>query len=109
MQEAALKYVRKLREVKYQQQLFDLLARQYEAAKVDEARQGAFVQVVDIAVPPDQRSSPKPLLIIPGAIVFGAFVMLLWILAKEAWLRLKANPKESSRLATLRAVMGRPS
>ena len=47
MQEAGIEYIRKLRDVKYFETIFDLLARQYEIAKVDEARQGAVVQVVD--------------------------------------------------------------
>lgn len=58
MQEAGIEYVRKLRDVKYYETIFDLLARQYEVAKVDEARQGAIIQVVDRAVVPDRRSSP---------------------------------------------------
>ncbi|MGH9597904.1 MAG: GumC family protein, partial [Edaphobacter sp.] len=40
MQEAGIEYVRKLRDVKYYETIFDLLARQYEVAKVDEAREG---------------------------------------------------------------------
>jgi tyrosine-protein kinase Etk/Wzc len=58
LQEAGIEYVRKLRDVKYFETIFDLLARQYEVAKVDEARQGALVQIVDQAVVPDHRSSP---------------------------------------------------
>lgn len=49
--EADLEYVRKLRDVKYNETIFDILARQFEIAKLDEARQGALIQVVDAAVP----------------------------------------------------------
>src|ERR1700722_16126163 len=54
--EAGLEYVRKLRDVKYYETIFEILARQFEIAKLDEAKQGAVVQVVDAAVPPDKRS-----------------------------------------------------
>ena len=59
MPQAGLEYVRKLRDVKYYETIFEILARQFEAAKLDEARQGAMIQVVDVAVPPDRRSFPK--------------------------------------------------
>ena len=107
MQEATLKYVRKLREVKYRQELFDLLARQYEAAKVDEARQGAFVQVVDRALPPDQRSSPKIIWIVLVAALVGAVFSTAWAFAREGFARLTRNPAERSRIDTLRALVAR--
>jgi len=51
-------YVGKYREFKYQETLFDLFARQYELARVDESREG-LVQVVDGALPPERKSKPK--------------------------------------------------
>lgn len=57
--EAALEYVRKFREVKYRETIFEALATQYQLAKLDEAKQGVVFQVIDIAVPPDRRSSPS--------------------------------------------------
>jgi len=56
MTQAGLDYARALREVKYRETIQDLLTRQYEGARVDEARQGALVQVVDPAVIPDKPS-----------------------------------------------------
>jgi uncharacterized protein involved in exopolysaccharide biosynthesis len=38
-----LEYVRKLRDVKYNETIFDILARQFEVAKLDEAKQGALI------------------------------------------------------------------
>jgi len=57
--EAGLEYVRKLRDVKYNEAIFDILARQFELAKLDEAKEGALIQVVDPAVPPDKKSFPN--------------------------------------------------
>ena len=54
---AGLEYVRKLRDVKYNETIFDILARQFEIAKLDEAKQGALIQVVDPAIPPDSDPS----------------------------------------------------
>jgi uncharacterized protein involved in exopolysaccharide biosynthesis len=105
MQEASFEYIRKLRDVKYYETIFDLLARQYEVAKVDEAKQGSVVQVVDRAIVPDRKSSPQRTLIVLGAAVFGLFVGVVWAFAREGLTRLSNNPAEHSRLETLKQVI----
>lgn len=57
--EASLQYIRKMRDLKYHETLFELLAKQYEASKIDEAKQAPVIQVVDWAVVPDQDSRPR--------------------------------------------------
>ena len=104
LQQAGLDYVRKLRDVKYYETIFDLLARQYEVAKVDEARQGAVIQVVDRAVVPDRRSSPKRLLIVSGATALGLFLGIVWAFAAKGLTRLENNPAERPRINALRAA-----
>jgi uncharacterized protein involved in exopolysaccharide biosynthesis len=52
-------YVARYREFKYQETLYELFARQYELARVDESREGPAVQVLDAAVPPEMRSGPR--------------------------------------------------
>lgn len=52
-------YVSRYREFKYQETLFDILSRQFELAKLDEAREATLVQVIDAAVAPDRKSKPK--------------------------------------------------
>jgi tyrosine-protein kinase Etk/Wzc len=101
-QEAGIEYIRKLRDVKYFETIFDLLARQYEMAKVDEARQGALVQIVDRAIVPDRKSSPQRTLIVLGATVLGLFVGLVWAFAREGLTRLSNNPAEHLRLELLK-------
>ncbi len=59
--EAGMEYIRRYRDVKYYESIYELLARQFEIAKLDEAREGALVQVVDAAVPPDrEKLTPAP-------------------------------------------------
>ncbi len=103
LQESGLEYVRKLRDVKYFETIFDLLARQYEIAKVDEARQGSIVQVVDRAVVPDRRSSPHRTLIVLGAAIFGIFISTSWIFTLESFRRISNDSVERSRLESLAA------
>ncbi len=78
--EAGAEYLRRLRDVKYQETLVAILARQYEIARLDEARQGAAIEVVDLAVTPDRRSSPKRLATLLGCIAFALLCAGFWVI-----------------------------
>jgi tyrosine-protein kinase Etk/Wzc len=103
--EAGLQYVRKLRDVKYYETIFDILARQFEIAKLDEAKQGALIQVVDSAIPPDRRSSPKRTLIVLGATIVGLFVGLLVALLKAGFESMRNDAETVRRLHDLRNAL----
>jgi len=80
---AGLDYVQAERELQYQQSLFDVLLRQYEAAKLDESKEAAVIQVVEPAIEPDRRSSPHRLIIllsftIGGFLASCLFARILW-------------------------------
>lgn len=96
-----LDYVRKLREVKYNETLFDILARQYEAAKLDEAREGAIVQVVDMAKAPDKKSWPPRLLIAITTALFGSIASISWVIFHQALRSLRHNPATVAKLSAL--------
>lgn len=102
MQQEGLEYIRRLRDVRYYETIFEMLARQLEAAKVDEARQGAMVQIVDIAIKPDHHSSPKRTLIVLGSVVFGFLIGIGWAFSSEGLRRISRNPTERPRLDMLR-------
>lgn len=81
MPAAGIDYLRTMREMKYHETLLDLLTRQYEAAKVDEAKQAPVLQVVDPATPPDLKSGPQRMIItmlglVSGAVLGGAAGLL---------------------------------
>ncbi|HEY0796723.1 MAG TPA: GNVR domain-containing protein [Acidisarcina sp.] len=105
---AGLEYVRKLRDVKYYDTIFDLLAKQFEIAKLDEARQGSMVQVVDPAIVPDQKSSPKRTLIVAISTVIGFCFSILWVLIASGLERVRQNPENRQRIQTLAAVLRKP-
>lgn len=99
---AALEYVRRLRDVKYYETIFEVLAREFELAKLDEAKQGAIVQVVDPAVVPDKRSSPKRTLIVAFSTFFGLLIGIFVALWRASLQRMEMDPETSSKLAILR-------
>ena len=77
-------YIGTYREFKYRETLFELFARQYELARVDESREGPLVQVVDSALPPERRSAPRRTLIALGSVASSAFLLLLYVLVRQA-------------------------
>jgi tyrosine-protein kinase Etk/Wzc len=107
--EASLQYIRAYRDLKYNETIFEILARQFEAAKLDEAREGALIQVVDSAVPPDRHSFPKRGLMVIGAAVIGLFFGIFAALLQHGYRRLKSDPETNQKLAQLRESLARRS
>ena len=64
MPSVGMEYLRKLRDVKYNETLYELLAKQYEMAKLDEARDAAVIQIIDKAVQPERKVKPKKAIIV---------------------------------------------
>ncbi|MFZ1938021.1 MAG: GumC family protein [Terracidiphilus sp.] len=103
--EAALEYARKLRDVKYNEAIFEFLAKQLEVAKIDEAKEGGFLQIVNPALVPERRSFPKRILITLGAAAFGLSFAVMLALLEVRVARMRANPVEAAQLAQLRQAV----
>jgi tyrosine-protein kinase Etk/Wzc len=88
-------YIAKFRDFKYNETLFELFAKQYEIARVDESREGAVIQVVDVAQPPEKKSKPKKAFIALITMVAAGFFLLLWVFVRSA-LRSASNTDEVS-------------
>lgn len=95
-------YVARFRDYKYHETLFELFSKQFELAKVDEAREGAVVQVVDMAQPPERKSKPKKALIAVIATLASGFVLLLWVFVRQALNNAGQNPDSAAKLQGLK-------
>jgi uncharacterized protein involved in exopolysaccharide biosynthesis len=102
MSAGGVEYVGKLRDVKYYEAIFEILARQFELAKLDEAKEGAVIQVVDPATVPDKRSFPKRTIIVILATFVGLLAGISAALCQAAYDRMKDDPDTSSKLSFLR-------
>lgn len=71
-----LENIKILRDVKYHQMLYELLAKQYEVARLDEAKDTAVVQVLDPAVEPEKKFKPKRALMVLMAGIFGFLIAI---------------------------------
>ena len=102
--QAGMEYLRRYRELKYQETVFELLAKEFEIAKLDEAREGSIIQVVDAAVPPDRKSSPHRTLIIMGCTILAFFVASFWVALRQRFAVASELPENRQRLQVIRRL-----
>ena len=77
MPSVGVEYVRKLRDLKFNETLYELLLKQFELSKMDEARDASVIQVVDRAVVPEKAAKPKRILLIAAAGFVGFFFAVI--------------------------------
>jgi tyrosine-protein kinase Etk/Wzc len=89
--------VKAYRDIKVQESMLEVLIKQYELARVDEAKEGPLVQQVDPASPPERRSRPKRTLIVLVSALGGLFLGVLAAFVRRS-IKKAANDPESSQL-----------
>jgi tyrosine-protein kinase Etk/Wzc len=95
-------YVARYREFKYQEIMFELFAKQFEVAKLDESREGAVIQVLDIAKPPERKVKPKKAIIAVSATLLSGFALILFVLLRSALNNASKDEETKRRLAALK-------
>ena len=100
-------YINKYRDYKYQETLFELFARQFELAKVDESREGAVIQIIDKAEPPERKSKPQKGLIAALATLLTGFVLVLFVFVRSAWQSGQHNADTAEKMAAIRLALQR--
>ena len=100
--ESGLEYLRKFRDFKYHETMFEVLAKQYEAARIDESSEGAVIQVVDVAQPPERKHKPKRAIIVMMTVIATFFAALVWVFVRHAFRTAAADPAKAARLLELK-------
>lgn len=95
-------YIARYRDVKYYETLFELFAKQFELAKVDEARDAPIIQVVDEALPPERKSKPKRGDIAIAATLGSWFILLIFVLVRRTLRQQASDPEMAAKFARLR-------
>ena len=96
-------YVERFRDYKYKETLYEMFAKQYELARVDEAREGAVIQVIDPAQAPERKTKPKKALIAIIATLVASFVILLFVFIRKAIRNSSQNSESAKKLASIQA------
>lgn len=99
---ASLEYLRSEHELQHRQMIYDLLFRQYEAAKLDEAKDAAVIQTVETAIPPDRKSSPSRILTVLWFAMLGFLGGCMYVVGSE---RVRRSPKLIQSLREFRAEL----
>lgn len=105
---AGLEYIRKLRDVKYYETVYEILAKQYEAAKIDESKNSGVIQVLDTAVEPERKSKPRRARIVAAAALFGFILSLVWVIIQESIrFSLQRHPQRRVKVNLLRSYLAK--
>lgn len=105
--EAAIDYVRARREVKLQETLLEGMVRQFELAKLDEAKEGPVLQQVDVALPPDYKSKPSRAMIVIGATLAALLAAMAWAVMRGYSAARADDPERAAAWNALRRAWSR--
>ena len=95
-------YIAKYRDFLYYSTLFEMFSKQYVLAKLDEAREGALIQVVDKAMPPERKSKPKKGSIAALSAVAGGFCLLLFVFIRHSFRQANGDSETARKVEMLK-------
>lgn len=105
--EKGMAYVAAFREAKYREAIYEITVKQLESARLDEANKTDAVQVLDVAVPPQKRSSPKRVLILLLGVLAGFALGTLAAFGVEVFHRWAGDPDRRALLQQIREEVRR--
>lgn len=101
-----LEYGRKMRELKTQEAIYEQLMKQYEVAKLNEAKDSSSLQVLDEAVAPSKKTRPKRSQIVILSVATTLLVALFIIFTQEHYANMSLEEKGKIR-SILRSFFSR--
>lgn len=102
---AGLENIKLVRDVKYHQMLYELLAKQYEVARLDEAKDASIIQVLDVALVPEKKAKPLRALIVAVSTALAFFMAAGLVLLRESRRREKEEFGSAARWNELKSYL----
>jgi tyrosine-protein kinase Etk/Wzc len=102
---AGLEYLRRWRDLRYHEALFEMLSKQYELARIEEAKAPPVIQVLDRAIVLDKHSWPPRTLLVLLALVTSGILLSGAVLLKDKCARIAAEPENTEHLNALRNML----
>jgi tyrosine-protein kinase Etk/Wzc len=102
--QAGLEYLRRMRDLRYHEALFETLSKQYELARIEEAKAPPIIQVLDKAIALDKRTWPPRTLLVLLSLLTSGILLSGAVLLKDKWTRIAAEPENAVHLITLRNI-----
>ena len=103
--QAGIENMKLLRDVKYNQALYELLSKQYELARLDEAHDAPVVQILDAATPPEKKTRPQPLLLAIAAAAIALFLAMAFVFSREMKERVLHRGPAQGKWLELRSLL----
>lgn len=100
-----LENIKILRDVKYHQMLYELLSKQYEVARLDEAKDPSIIQVLDTAIEPERKFKPKRVIIILLGLALGVMAAFAFAFILEIRNRALLIPAKLAQWEVLKAYL----
>lgn len=104
-EQPGLENIKILREIKYHQMLYELLAKQYEGARLDEAKDPSIIQVLDRAIEPERKFKPKVLILVAISATIALLLAIGLAFLDEMKTRLLRTPNSAVQWARLRNLL----
>lgn len=100
--EVGVEYIRSLRDVKYYETMFEMMAKQYELAKIDESKDSSVIQLLDSAVVPEKKSGPKRARLLLGGLFGGLVLAAIIAMLRDSYMRMRNDVGNQVRWTELR-------
>lgn len=100
--EVSKEYLRKMRDLKFYEDLYELLLKGYEAAKLDEAKDAPVIAVIDKATPPEKKAKPKRTLMVFIATILSFFFSIFIAFFKEYIEKINQDPEQKQKVEALK-------
>lgn len=101
--QGGMESIKVLRDVKYYQMLYELLAKQYEVARLEEAKDSAVIQVLDPAIMPERKFKPNRTFIVLASFIVALLAAIAWAAAAVIGRRAVRAPRVAAQLMELKA------
>jgi tyrosine-protein kinase Etk/Wzc len=98
--ETGILYIRLKRNYEIQNKILEFIYPIYEQAKIEEQKNIPVVLVVDNAIPPEKKSSPRRSLIVIGAFLISFFFSLAYALIKESYSSMQTDQDRFKKVKT---------
>lgn len=95
--EVGVEYIRSLRDVKYSETMFEMMAKQFELAKVDESKESSLIQQLDIAEPAELKSRPRKTMIVLGGLMVGMLIGVTVAFVRGYYVRSRSSDDSRQR------------
>jgi len=105
--QGGLENTKLLRDVKYYQMLYELLAKQYEVARLDEAKDSSILQVLDPAVEPERKSKPRRAIIIVLSTMIAFILAIVSALVGDFRSRFLRSEQGATQWRELKSAFGK--